>query len=64
LQADVPVSVLFLGRLGKRQIRRTSARNILTHNYEGVDPEIVWNIVDRNIPQLLAAVAELISDGE
>jgi uncharacterized protein with HEPN domain len=29
------------------------------HNYEGADPELVWAIVDRDIPALLAAVRRL-----
>jgi uncharacterized protein with HEPN domain len=33
-----------------------SARNILIHNYDGVDPEIVWGIVERDLPPLLVAV--------
>jgi uncharacterized protein with HEPN domain len=39
-----------------------SARNILIHNYDGVDPEIVWGIVERDIPSLLAAVCRLLED--
>ena len=31
-------------------------RNVPIHNYEGADPELVWAIVDRDIPALLAAV--------
>lgn len=29
-------------------------RNVLIHAYDGVDPEIVWGIVTRDIPDLLA----------
>ena len=35
-------------------------RNVLIHNYEGTDPELVWAIVDRDIPPLLAAVRRLV----
>ena len=39
-----------------------SARNILIHNYDGVDPEIVWGIVERDIPSLLLAVDRLLDN--
>jgi uncharacterized protein with HEPN domain len=35
-----------------------SACNILIHNYDGVDPEIVWGIVERDVPHLLVAVRD------
>jgi uncharacterized protein with HEPN domain len=38
-------------------------RNVLIHNYEGADPELVWAIVERDIPPLLEAVRRLL-DGE
>jgi len=34
-------------------------RNVLIHNYEGADPDLVWAIVERDIPPLLAAVRRL-----
>lgn len=34
----------------------------LIHNYDGVDPEIVWGIVDTDIQPLLAAVQLLIPE--
>jgi uncharacterized protein with HEPN domain len=37
-----------------------SARNILIHNYDGIEPEMVWGIVERDIPSLLAAVRSLL----
>ena len=39
-----------------------SARNILIHNYDGIDPQIVWGIVERDIPSLLAAIGVLLED--
>jgi len=39
-------------------------RNLLIHNYEGADPELVWAIVDRDIPALLEAVRRLVGDEE
>ena len=38
-------------------------RNLLIHEYFGVDPEIVWNIVQDDLPVLMGAVRE-ISRGE
>lgn len=40
-------------------------RNVLIHNYEGADPELVWAVVERDIPPLLEAVRRLLgSEGE
>jgi len=36
-------------------------RNVLIHNYEGADPELVWAVVERDIPPLLEAVRQLVS---
>lgn len=35
-------------------------RNILVHNYLGIDLELVWAIIERDIPALKAAVDEMI----
>lgn len=35
-------------------------RNVLIHNYEGADPDLVWGIVERDIPALLTAVRRLL----
>ncbi|HZU26327.1 MAG TPA: HepT-like ribonuclease domain-containing protein [Bryobacteraceae bacterium] len=39
-------------------------RNVLIHNYEGADSELVWGIVERDIPPLLEAVRKLVQSGE
>ena len=39
-------------------------RNVLIHNYEGADPRLVWGIVERDIPSLLAAVDRLLREQE
>ena len=36
------------------------ARNVLAHQYLGVDLSLVWNIVERDLAALEAAVARLI----
>jgi uncharacterized protein with HEPN domain len=35
-------------------------RNVLIHQYEGADPDLVWAIVERDVPPLLAAVRDLL----
>jgi uncharacterized protein with HEPN domain len=35
-------------------------RNVLIHDYEGTDPEVVWAIVKIHIPRLMAAVVDLL----
>jgi uncharacterized protein with HEPN domain len=37
-------------------------RNVLIHNYEGADPEMIWGIVDRDIPDVLRAVTKLLTE--
>jgi uncharacterized protein with HEPN domain len=38
-------------------------RNVLIHNYEGADLELVWAIVERDIRPLLEAVQRLVGGG-
>jgi len=35
-------------------------RNLLTHEYFGVDLQIVWNTIQSDLPQLLAAVRTMV----
>jgi uncharacterized protein with HEPN domain len=35
-------------------------RNLLTHEYFGIDLQIVWNTIESDLPQLLAAVKEML----
>ena len=35
-------------------------RNVLIHQYEGADTDLVWAVVERDIPRLLTAVRELL----
>lgn len=37
-------------------------RNILIHEYFGVDHQIVWNTIQNDLPKLLEVVKEMISD--
>jgi len=43
--------------------KMNALRNVLIHNYEGADPELVWAIVERDIPPLLEAVQRLVGGG-
>jgi uncharacterized protein with HEPN domain len=35
-------------------------RNVLIHHYEGADMDLIWRIIENDIPPLLAAVRNLI----
>lgn len=37
-------------------------RNVLAHQYLGVDPKLVWNIVENELPKLRLSVARQIND--
>jgi uncharacterized protein with HEPN domain len=38
-------------------------RDVLIHDYMGVDLEVVWGIVQQRLPELKAAVVELLASG-
>jgi uncharacterized protein with HEPN domain len=35
-------------------------RNILVHHYFGIDAELVWAVIEKELPQLKAGVAQMI----
>lgn len=37
-------------------------RNIMVHDYLGVDLEMIWNIIERDLPKLKAAVEKMLAD--
>ena len=37
-------------------------RNVLIHNYEGADKEMVWAIVQRDIPPLLVEIRRILEE--
>ena len=37
-------------------------RNLLTHEYFGVDLEIVWNVIEDDLPVLMRAVKRMLKD--
>lgn len=43
--------------------RIAGLRNVLAHQYLGVDLRLVWNIVQDELPKLRAAAARLIEEG-
>jgi len=38
-------------------------RNVLIHQYEGTDADLVWAVVEQDIPSLLAVVEDLLEAG-
>jgi uncharacterized protein with HEPN domain len=44
--------------------RVTGMRDKLIHDYIGVDPAIVWEVVERDAPRLRDAVAQLLGGGQ
>jgi uncharacterized protein with HEPN domain len=39
-------------------------RNILVHNYDAVEEEVVWGVIESNLPGLLQKVEELLETPE
>lgn len=39
-------------------------RNILVHNYLGVDLELIWTIIERDMPALKKAIGEMLDNLE
>ncbi len=37
-------------------------RHILVHRYFGIDDDLVWEIVERNLPELKRAVIEILEE--
>ena len=43
--------------------RIAAFRNVLVHNYLGIDMEIVWEITQRDLPELKRAITMLLEEG-
>ena len=37
-------------------------RNVLVHNYLGIDLELVWKVIENDLPELKCAVAEMLQN--
>ena len=37
-------------------------RNIIAHAYDSVEPEMIWGIIQKNIPVLQAEIEALLND--
>ena len=35
-------------------------RNVLAHNYLGIDPTVVWSVVEKDLPPLNAAIGRML----
>lgn len=42
-------------------VRIAAFRNVLVHNYLGVDVERIWQVLQRDVPQLKSAVVEMLN---
>ena len=42
----------------------TGMRNILVHHYFEVDTDIVWSVVEKDLPDLKAKLLEILDRGE
>ena len=36
-------------------------RNVIVHEYFGIDPDIVWGVIERDLPALKNVVAEILA---
>ena len=43
-----------------RGARIAGFRNVIVHGYLGIDLEVVWSVVDRELPRLAEAVDRMI----
>jgi len=41
-------------------IQAGDLRNVIVHHYFGVDPEVIWGVVERDLPNLKAKVVRLL----
>lgn len=57
---DIGADALSQSHPGIPWIQISATRNILAHQYLGVDNELLWNIIERELPQLERAVSQLL----
>jgi uncharacterized protein with HEPN domain len=43
-------------------VRIAAFRNVLAHNYLGIDLNLIWEIVQRDLPQLNTAIEEMLQN--
>src|SRR5215216_5552108 len=43
--------------------RIAAFRNVLVHNYLGIDMDIIWEITQRDIPELKRVISKILQDG-
>ena len=45
-------------------VRIGAFRNVLVHNYLGIDLELVWQIIENDVPELKRAVTEMLQNAK
>jgi uncharacterized protein with HEPN domain len=45
-------------------VRIGAFRNVLVHNYMGIDLDLIWTIIKRDLPGLKHAVAEMLQNAK
>ncbi len=44
--------------------RMSGMRNVIVHIYFGIDPDIVWEVVEHDLPSLKANIEAILNTGE
>jgi uncharacterized protein with HEPN domain len=59
---DIGVDELSASQPGVPWAQVAGTRNILAHHYLGVDLKLVWNIIERDLPELEARILKMAGD--
>jgi uncharacterized protein with HEPN domain len=43
-------------------VKIAAFRNVLVHNYLGIDLELVWQVIENDLPELRRAITEMIQN--
>ena len=42
-------------------VQAAGLRNVIVHEYFGIDPEIVWGVIERDLPELKRRIVEILA---